>query len=44
MQARIDQLRVVWRDDSPALEGLAPHQAEIDGYRAFGPGTATSWS
>jgi SAM-dependent methyltransferase len=36
MQARITQLREVYRDDPAALEGLAPHQAEIDGYRAFG--------
>lgn len=36
MQARITQLREAYRDDPAALEGLAPHQAEIDGYRAFG--------
>lgn len=36
MQARISHLRDAWRDDPAAIAGLAPHQAEIDAYRAFG--------
>jgi SAM-dependent methyltransferase len=36
MQTRIDQLREAWRGEPAALERLAPHQSEIDGYRAFG--------